>query len=69
MGEILFLCGSNERAVIATLNAIGHDTEDCTKDEVSLIRSDINVSSFCQVVAVVIVLTFAAEFLCIFFIR
>ncbi|GLU16538.1 hypothetical protein SLE2022_329690 [Rubroshorea leprosula] len=27
MGEILFLCGNNKRAAIATLSAIGHDIE------------------------------------------
>lgn len=38
MGEILFLCGSNKRAVIATLTTIGHDiegSEDRHKDEVN----------------------------------
>ncbi|KAL6269197.1 hypothetical protein ACE6H2_026108 [Prunus campanulata] len=37
MGEILFLCGSNKRAVIATLSVIGDDTErskDSLDDEV-----------------------------------
>ncbi|KAH9691690.1 DUF4205 domain-containing protein [Citrus sinensis] len=37
MGEILFSCGSNKRAVIATLTTIGHDiegSEDSHKDEV-----------------------------------
>ncbi|XWS21775.1 hypothetical protein CRYUN_Cryun30bG0083700 [Craigia yunnanensis] len=35
MGEILFLCGNNERAVIATLSSIGHGverSEDSQKD-------------------------------------
>ncbi|KAM1682838.1 hypothetical protein ACFXTN_031067 [Malus domestica] len=38
MGEILFLCGSNKRAVIATLSVIGEETErseDRLNDEVS----------------------------------
>lgn len=38
MGEILFACGSNKRAVIATLTTIGHDiegSEDSHKDEVN----------------------------------
>ncbi|KDP43000.1 hypothetical protein JCGZ_25186 [Jatropha curcas] len=34
MGEILFLCGSNKRAVIVTLNVIGCDTVGSTKDEI-----------------------------------
>lgn len=37
MGEILFSCGSNKRAVIATLSVIGDDIErsEGSKDEVS----------------------------------
>ena len=38
MGEILFLCGNNKRAVIATLSSIGHGVEgfeDSRKDMVS----------------------------------
>ena len=37
MGEILFLCGSNKRAVIATLSILVHDAEgsDSLKDDVS----------------------------------
>ncbi|BFG40753.1 hypothetical protein CerSpe_270260 [Prunus speciosa] len=41
MGEILFLCGSNKRAVIATLSVIGDDTErskDSLDDEVSELK-------------------------------
>ncbi|VVA31746.1 PREDICTED: FAM188A [Prunus dulcis] len=41
MGEILFLCGSNKRAVIATLSVIGDDTErskDNLDDEVSELK-------------------------------
>lgn len=37
MGEILFVCGSNKRAVIATINVIEHDIkefEGSLKDEV-----------------------------------
>lgn len=37
MGEILFSCGSNKRAVIATLSVVGHSTmesEDCSTDEI-----------------------------------
>ncbi|KAJ0026425.1 hypothetical protein Pint_07942 [Pistacia integerrima] len=37
MSEILFLCGNNKRAVIATLTMLGHDiegSEDSQKDEV-----------------------------------
>jgi len=43
MGEILFMCGDNKRAVIATLNAVGLDTEGFAKNEVSCFRFDINV--------------------------
>lgn len=38
MGEILFLCGNNKRAVIATLSVIGDETErseDSLNNEVS----------------------------------
>ena len=38
MSEILFLCGNNKRAVIATLSSIGHGVEgfeDSRKDMVS----------------------------------
>lgn len=41
MGEILFLCGSNKRAVVATLSVIGDDTErskDSLDDEVSELK-------------------------------
>lgn len=43
MGEILFMCGSNRRAVIATLAAIGCDAEGSAQDDVSWIRSDVKV--------------------------
>ena len=29
MGEILYVCGGNKSAVIATLSVIGHDAEAC----------------------------------------
>ena len=38
MGEILFMCGSNERAVIATLSILADDiqhSEKISKDEVA----------------------------------
>lgn len=37
MGEILYMCGSNGRAVIATLSILGNDiqhSEEISKDEV-----------------------------------
>ncbi|KAL3592549.1 hypothetical protein D5086_011189 [Populus alba] len=34
MGEILFMCGNNKRAVIATLNVVGLDTEGFAKNEI-----------------------------------
>ena len=43
MGEILFMCGDNKRAVIATLNVVGLDTKGFAKNEVSWFRFDINV--------------------------
>lgn len=38
MGEILFVCGSNKKAVIATLSVVGHNIEESEgslTDEVS----------------------------------
>lgn len=38
MGEILFMCGNNERAVIATLDILGsgiQHSEEISKDEVA----------------------------------
>lgn len=43
MGEILFVCGSNKSAVIATLSVIGQNIEDSEgspKDEVCWIRAN-----------------------------
>lgn len=40
MAEILFVCGNNKRAVIATLSVIGHDIEESEgslMDEVSTV--------------------------------
>ncbi|KAF2321494.1 hypothetical protein GH714_000118 [Hevea brasiliensis] len=46
MCEILFLCGSNERAVIATLKAIGCDTEGSAKDEtIAQALEDLSIES------------------------
>lgn len=40
MSEILFLCGSNEKTVISTLNILDGDIEgsvECLDDEVSIV--------------------------------
>ena len=43
MGEILFMCGDNKKAVIATLNVVELDTKGFANNEVSWFRFDINV--------------------------
>lgn len=44
MGEILFMCGNNKTAVIATLNVVVLDSVGSAKNDVSWLRPDINVS-------------------------
>ena len=46
MAEILFLCGGNRRAVIASLSILHHSTEgsqDSSKDDVSCIWGDSDI--------------------------